>query len=135
MRCSEAGGNGHVGFILQTAYKYGNESAKGFPACGFFSKQPRYVVGSSLEDIREAIGYGVIKMNIDTDTQWATWEGVLNYYKENEGYLQSQLGNPKDPFGPNKAYYDPRAWLRKGQVSLVDRVLVAFEDLNAMDRN
>ncbi|WP_026879425.1 class II fructose-bisphosphate aldolase [Ignatzschineria larvae DSM 13226] len=91
--------------------------------------------GSDLKDIREAISYGVIKMNIDTDTQWATWEGVLNYYKENEGYLQSQLGNPKDPFGPNKAYYDPRAWLRKGQESLVKRVLVAYEDLNGMNRN
>ncbi len=91
--------------------------------------------GSSLEDIREAISYGVIKMNIDTDTQWATWEGVLNYYKANEGYLQSQLGNPEDPFGPNKSYYDPRAWLRKGQESLVKRVLVAYEDLNAMNRN
>lgn len=91
--------------------------------------------GSDLKDIRDAISYGVIKMNIDTDTQWATWEGVLNYYKENEGYLQSQLGNPKDPFGPNKAYYDPRAWLRKGQESLVKRVLVAYEDLNGMNRN
>lgn len=91
--------------------------------------------GSSLEDIREAISYGVIKMNIDTDTQWATWEGVLDYYKANEGYLQSQLGNPEDPFGPNKSYYDPRAWLRKGQESLVKRVLVAYEDLNAMNRN
>ena len=91
--------------------------------------------GSSLEDIRAAISYGVIKMNIDTDTQWATWEGILDYYKANEGYLQSQLGNPEDPFGPNKSYYDPRAWLRKGQESLVKRVLVAYEDLNAMNRN
>ncbi len=91
--------------------------------------------GSDLKDIRDAISYGVVKMNIDTDTQWATWEGVLNYYKENEGYLQSQLGNPKDPYGPNKAYYDPRAWLRKGQESLIKRVLVAYDDLNSLDRN
>lgn len=91
--------------------------------------------GSDLKDIRDAISYGVIKMNIDTDTQWATWEGVLNYYNENKDYLQGQLGNPEGEEKPNKKYYDPRAWLRAGQVSLVNRVLEAFEDLNAMNRN
>lgn len=91
--------------------------------------------GSSQEEIREAIGYGVVKMNIDTDTQWATWKGVLDFYKENEAYLQGQLGNPKGADAPNKKFYDPRAWLRKGQESLVDRVVEAFESLNAVGRN
>jgi len=90
--------------------------------------------GSSPEEIKEAISYGVIKMNIDTDTQWATWKGVLEFYKANEAYLQSQLGNPEGPDKPNKKYYDPRAWLRKGQESLVARVKQAFENLNAIDR-
>jgi len=91
--------------------------------------------GSTLEEIREAIGYGVIKMNIDTDTQWATWEGVKAYYLKYEGYLQGQIGNPEGEDKPNKKYYDPRKWLREGQKTLVNRVKVAFSDLNAIDRN
>jgi fructose-bisphosphate aldolase class II len=91
--------------------------------------------GSSQAEITEAISYGVIKMNIDTDTQWATWEGILNFYKENEAYLQGQLGNPKGADQPNKKFYDPRVWLRKGQESMVARVKQAFADLNALDRN
>ncbi len=91
--------------------------------------------GSSLEEIREAIGYGVIKMNIDTDTQWATWEGVKEYYESKKAYLQGQIGNPEGDDKPNKSYYDPRKWLRAGQLTMVDRVKKAFEDLNAIDRN
>ncbi len=91
--------------------------------------------GSSPEQIKEAISYGVIKMNIDTDTQWATWEGVLNFYKANEGYLQGQLGNPEGADKPNKKFYDPRVWLRKGQESMVERVKQAFADLNAIGVN
>jgi fructose-bisphosphate aldolase class II len=91
--------------------------------------------GSSPEEIKEAISYGVVKMNIDTDTQWATWSGVLEFYKANEGYLQGQLGNPDGADKPNKKFYDPRVWLRKGQESMVARVKQAFEDLNAIDRN
>lgn len=90
--------------------------------------------GSSREEIREAIDYGAIKMNIDTDMQWSTWEGILNYYKAKEGYLQSQLGNPEGPDSPNKKYYDPRVWLRKGEESMVARLKVAFEDLNCINR-
>jgi len=90
--------------------------------------------GSALEEIREAISYGVIKMNIDTDTQWATWKGVMDYYKENEAYLQGQIGNPDGPDKPNKKKYDPRVWLRKAQESMVERVKLAFEDLNAIGR-
>lgn len=91
--------------------------------------------GSTTEEIREGISYGVVKMNIDTDTQWATWEGILKYYKEKEEYLQTQLGNPTGPDAPNKKFYDPRVWLRKGQESTVARVVKAFEDLNAVGRN
>lgn len=91
--------------------------------------------GSSREEIREAISYGVIKMNIDTDTQWATWHGVMEYYKANEAYLQGQIGNPDGEDKPNKKFYDPRKWLRKGEISMVERLKVAFEDLNALDRN
>lgn len=91
--------------------------------------------GSSRQEIREAISYGVVKMNIDTDTQWATWEGILKFYKKYEGYLQGQIGNPEGEDKPNKKYYDPRKWLREGEVSMVNRLKVAFEDLNALDRN
>lgn len=103
-------------------------------------KQPVYFVfhggsGSPQHQIREAIGYGAIKMNIDTDMQWAFWEGVQGYYKKNEAYLQAQLGNPEGADKPNKKYYDPRAWLRKGEETFVKRLEVAFEDLNCINRN
>ena len=91
--------------------------------------------GSAPSEIAEAIGYGVVKMNIDTDTQWAMWNGIKNYVEKNHDYLQSQIGNPEGEDKPNKKYYDPRKWLRSGQETLVDRVVQAFKDLNAMDRN
>lgn len=91
--------------------------------------------GSTLEEIREAISYGVIKMNIDTDTQWATWVGVKDYYEKNRAYLQGQIGNPEGEDKPNKNYYDPRKWLRDGQKTLVKRVEEAFSDLNAIGKN
>ena len=72
-------------------------------------------------------------MNIDTDTQWATWNGVREYYLKNEDYLQAQIGNPEGQDKPNKKYYDPRVWIRAGQVSMVDRLEQAFRDLNAVD--
>ncbi|OSN08674.1 class II fructose-bisphosphate aldolase [Lonsdalea iberica] len=89
--------------------------------------------GSTAAEIEEAVGYGVIKMNIDTDTQWATWEGILQYYKKNEGYLQAQLGNPEGADKPNKKYYDPRAWLRAAQSTMIARLEQAFKELNATD--
>lgn len=89
--------------------------------------------GSSAEEIKESISYGVVKMNIDTDTQWATWEAVMNYYKENEGYLQGQIGNPDGPDSPNKKYYDPRVWQRAGEVGMATRLEQAFADLNAVN--
>ncbi|MGL9760379.1 MAG: class II fructose-bisphosphate aldolase [Symbiopectobacterium sp.] len=89
--------------------------------------------GASAEEIAEAVSYGVIKMNIDTDTQWATWEGVLAHYKKNEGYLQGQLGNQEGADKPNKKYYDPRVWLRAGQATMVSYLEKAFKELNAID--
>jgi len=89
--------------------------------------------GSSHEEIREAIGYGVIKMNIDTDTQWAYWDGIRGFEAANRPYLQAQIGNPDGAEKPNKKYYDPRVWCRKGEESLIARLKIAFEDLNAVN--
>jgi len=91
--------------------------------------------GSSREHIREAIGYGVVKMNLDTDMQWAYWDGVHDYYKANKDYLNAQLGNPEGDEKPNKKYYDPRTWLRSGESAFVKRLVSAFDDLNCINRN
>lgn len=91
--------------------------------------------GSSREEIREAISYGAVKMNIDTDMQWAFWEGVKNFYKKNEGFLQGQIGNPEGDDKPNKKFYDPRVWLREGEKTFVKRLQQSFEDLNCINRN
>jgi fructose-bisphosphate aldolase class II len=104
------------------------------------AEKPVYFVfhggsGSPQNQIREAIGYGAIKMNIDTDLQWAFWEGVMDNYKKNEQYLQAQLGNPEGDDKPNKKYYDPRVWLRKGEDSFSKRLEQAFIDLNCLNRN
>ena len=87
--------------------------------------------GSSLEEIREAIGYGTIKMNIDTDMQWAFLSGVRDYVNGKQDYLAAQIGNPEGEEVPNKKHYDPRVWLRKGEDAFVTRLTQAFEDLNA----
>ena len=86
--------------------------------------------GSSLEEISEAIGYGVIKMNIDTDLQYAFTEGIRDYMVNNIDYLKTQIGNPEGADSPNKKYYDPRKWLRKGEETFKTRLVKAFEDLN-----
>ena len=86
--------------------------------------------GSTREEIREGISYGVIKMNIDTDQQWAYWAGVKDFYKKNEAYLQGQIGNPEGDDKPNKKFYDPRVWLRKGEETFISRLKLACEDLN-----
>jgi len=91
--------------------------------------------GSSREEIREAIEYGAVKMNIDTDQQWAFWTGVRDYYKKNEGYLQTQIGNPDGDDVPNKKFYDPRKWLRAAEEQFIARLKQAFEDLNCIDKN
>lgn len=119
--------------ILDNSQKYIEEKFK-------TSKKPVSFVfhggsGSELSDIREAIGYGVVKMNIDTDTQWAFWDGVRHYVDENKDYLQGQIGNPDGEDKPNKSYYDPRKWLRAGELSMVKRLEQAFDDLNCLGRN
>lgn len=85
--------------------------------------------GSDVKDIHESLGYGVIKMNIDTDTQWSYWEGIKKFEAKYHDYLQGQIGNPEGPDKPNKKYYDPRECMRAGEVSTVDRLGQAFEDL------
>ncbi len=104
------------------------------------AEKPVYFVfhggsGSPQHQIREAIGYGAIKMNIDTDLQWSFWEGIQQFYTKNEAYLQGQLGNPTGSDSPNKKYYDPRVWLRKAEENFSKRLEVAFEDLNCINRN
>ncbi|MDH3711169.1 MAG: class II fructose-bisphosphate aldolase [Cyclobacteriaceae bacterium] len=89
--------------------------------------------GSPQNQIREAIEYGAIKMNIDTDMQWAFWDGVRNYYHSKEGYLQGQIGNPEGDDVPNKKHYDPRSWLRAAEQSFIERLKIAFDDLNALN--
>ena len=90
--------------------------------------------GSSEAEIQESIGYGVIKMNIDTDTQWAAWDGIRTYEAANRDFLQGQIGNPTGDDAPNKKYYDPRVWLRAAQASMVTRLEQAFSDLNCVNR-
>ncbi|CUX96177.1 Fructose-bisphosphate aldolase class 2 [Candidatus Gullanella endobia] len=117
--------------ILESSQKYVSEKF-GLPA------KPLNLVfhggsGSTPEEIKEAISYGVVKMNIDTDTQWATWEGILKYYQKNKDYLQAQLGNSKGIDKPNKKFYDPRAWIRAGQISMKARLEKAFKELNSIN--
>ncbi len=89
--------------------------------------------GSSREEIREAIEYGAVKMNIDTDLQWAFWTGVRDYYVPKTAYMQTQIGNPDGDDVPNKKNYDPRKWLREGEKSFVKRLMRAYEDLNCLN--
>lgn len=91
--------------------------------------------GSALEDIREAIGYGVIKMNIDTDMQWAFNSGLRDYFADNKDYLATQIGNPEGDDQPNKKYYDPRKTLRQAETYFVKRLEQSFADLNCINRN
>ncbi len=86
--------------------------------------------GSTVEEIREAIGYGVVKMNIDTDLQFAFTEGVRDYVDEKMDYLRTQIGNPEGDELPNKKYYDPRKWMREGELTFIKRLTQSFEDLN-----
>jgi fructose-bisphosphate aldolase class II len=86
--------------------------------------------GSTLEEIRESIQYGVVKMNLDTDLQFAFTEGVRNYIVKNVDYLKTQIGNPEGEDLPNKKYYDPRKWMREGELTFVKRLEQAFSDLN-----
>ena len=89
--------------------------------------------GSTLEEIREGISYGVIKMNIDTDLQYAYMTGVRNYFDKNSEYLKTQIGNPESQDSPNKKFYDPRKWVREAELSFIDRLKQAFKDLNNLN--
>ncbi len=91
--------------------------------------------GSSRAEIREALSYGAVKMNIDTDLQWALWDGIRRFEADKHDYLQSQIGNPEGPNAPNKKYYDPRVWQRKGEEAFVARLKQAYDDLNAIGLN
>ncbi len=91
--------------------------------------------GSEKSKITEAIEYGAIKMNLDTDMQWAFTSGVKKYMDEKDAYLHGQIGNPEGEDKPNKKYYDPRAWQRLGEVAFVERLKEAFEDLNCINKN
>ncbi|KAI8608737.1 hypothetical protein BC830DRAFT_1071702, partial [Chytriomyces sp. MP71] len=82
------------------------------------------------EEIQTAVSAGVVKMNIDTDTQWAYWNGLRKFYEDKKGYLQSQIGNPDGDDKPNKKYYDPRVWVRKSEEEMIARLQKAFQDLN-----
>ncbi|MBK8554883.1 MAG: class II fructose-bisphosphate aldolase [Lewinellaceae bacterium] len=120
--------------ILNNSQKYIREKF------GLKEEKPVHFVfhggsGSSQQEIREAISYGAIKMNIDTDMQWAFWDGIRSFYEAKKDYLQGQIGNPEGSEKPNKKFYDPRVWLREGEKSFVIRLKQAFEDLNCIGRN
>jgi len=91
--------------------------------------------GSSFDEIREAISYGAIKMNIDTDLQWGFTTGIRDYFDEYGEYVKTQIGNPEGDDLPNKKYYDPRKWIREGELTFKKRLIKSFEDLNNMNRN
>ena len=90
--------------------------------------------GSSSDDIQESIAYGVVKMNINTDIQWANWSGIRHYYLEKQDFLQEQIGNPEGESQPNKKYYDPCVWLREGELSMVEILKGYFAKLNCIER-
>jgi fructose-bisphosphate aldolase class II len=88
--------------------------------------------GSSQDEIREAVSYGVVKMNVDTDTQWAFTDPIKRYMDEKDGYLHAQIGNPDGDDQPNKKHIDPRKWIHLGEQGMAARVTRAFEDLGAL---
>jgi fructose-bisphosphate aldolase class II len=105
----------------------------------FGSDKPAFFVfhggsGSNPEEIKAGVDFGVVKMNVDTDTQWAYWEGIKNYYESKKDYLQAQIGNPEGPDKPNKKYYDPRVFILEGEKSMKARVQQACRDLGNVDR-
>ena len=100
--------------------------------------KPIYLVmhggsGSTDEEIKTAVSAGVVKMNVDTDTQWSYWDGTRAFVAENNDYLQGQIGNPKGPDAPNKKYYDPRVWIRKAEESMIARCAVSMDKLGCKD--
>jgi fructose-bisphosphate aldolase class II len=113
--------------LLAEYQKYGEEKTG--------VKNPYFFVfhggsGSEKHHIETANKAGVVKMNVDTDTQWAYWEGILKFYQKNEGYLQGQIGNPEGEDKPNKSYYDPRKWVREAELTMIKRVKESCTDLS-----
>jgi fructose-bisphosphate aldolase class II len=118
--------------LLDKHQKYASQQLQGTQT------KPLYLVfhggsGSSKEEINEAVGNGVVKMNVDTDTQYAYLVGIRDFVEKNKGYLQSQVGNPEGADKPNKKYYDPRVWVREGEKTLAERVKEACRDLGNVD--
>jgi len=116
----------------------GDFQKHGVESMGLPGPQPFFFVfhggsGSSKEEIATALANGVVKMNVDTDTQWAYWDGIKKFYQGNEGFLQGQIGNPKGADQPNKSYYDPRKWVREAETSMVARVKESCSDLKNMN--
>ena len=103
---------------------------------GTADSKPVYFVfhggsGSTAEEIKTAVSHGVIKMNIDTDTQWAYWDGLRGFYQSKKAYLQSQIGNPEGEDKPNKKFYDPRVWIREAEKGMMKRATLAFQELGS----
>jgi len=124
------------GNVKLSPEKLGNHQKYTKEKIGSDMQNPIYLVmhggsGSSKEEIKCAVDNGVIKMNVDTDTQWAYWDGLRNFEKSNRDYLQQQIGNPDGADKPNKKYYDPRVWIRKAEESMVTRVGVSFDMLGS----
>jgi len=122
------------GNVVLSPEKLGNHQAYAKKMLNSPLPKPIFLVmhggsGSTDMEIMTAVQNGVVKMNIDTDTQWAYWDGLRLFEKDNHDYLQGQIGNPKGPDKPNKKYYDPRIWIRKAEESMVARVVVSFEKL------
>eukprot|EP01113_Clastostelium_recurvatum_P036116 TRINITY_DN510_c0_g1_i1.p1 TRINITY_DN510_c0_g1~~TRINITY_DN510_c0_g1_i1.p1 ORF type:complete len:361 (-),score=116.67 TRINITY_DN510_c0_g1_i1:87-1169(-) len=102
-------------------------------------KNPVFLVfhggsGSDAKDIHTAVSHGVVKMNVDTDTQWGYWVGLKDFYEAKKGYLQGQIGNPEGPEKPNKAYYDPRVWIREAEKTMIGRVKESFKELGTANK-
>ncbi|GMH88799.1 hypothetical protein TL16_g11262, partial [Triparma laevis f. inornata] len=120
------------GNVVLSPEKLGKHQAYAKQKLGCVEDKPLFLVmhggsGSTASEIATAVSNGVVKMNIDTDTQWAFWDGIRGFESSNREYLQAQIGNPKGKDKPNKKFYDPRVWLRKGQESMCKRVMDSCE--------
>jgi len=124
------------GNVVLSPHKLGEHQAYAKKQLGCSEDKPLYLVmhggsGSTDEEIATAVRNGVVKMNIDTDTQWAYWDGLREYEAKNRESLQGQIGNPSGADKPNKKFYDPRVWIRAAEVSMCNRVMVSMEKLSS----
>jgi len=125
------------GNVKLSPERLGNHQAYTKKQINSESDKPIFLVmhggsGSTDDEIALAVKNGVVKMNIDTDTQWAYWDGCRKFVADKHDYLQGQIGNPDGPEKPNKKYYDPRVWVRKAEESMVDRVGVSMDKLGSI---